>query len=156
MPVHLVMPLRRGWIEAHIPHQGRMCLIDEVLEWNTERIRCASGGHRAADHPLRAHGRLGVACGVEIAAQTMAVHAALIAARSDTRPSAGLLASLRAVRMHVKRLDDVQSELICDAVCMAGDGDTALYEFELRERRAAAARLLSGRAAVVLNARGAS
>jgi len=153
VPFGLVMPLRRNWIEAHIPHQGRMCLIDEVLEWNPERIRCASGGHRAADHPLRAHGRLGVACGVEIAAQTMAVHAALIAAQSDGRPSAGLLASLRAVRMHVQRLDDVQSELICDAVRMAGDGNTALYEFELR---AAARRLLSGRAAVVLDARGAS
>jgi predicted hotdog family 3-hydroxylacyl-ACP dehydratase len=148
-----MMPIRRGWIEAHIPHQGRMCLIDEVLEWNPERIRCASGGHRAADHPLRAHGRLGVVCGVEIAAQTMAVHAALIAARSDAGPSAGRLASLRAVRMHVLRLDDVQSELICDAVRMAGDGNTALYEFELR---AAARPLLSGRAAVVLDARGAA
>ena len=87
MPLSLVMPLRRGWIEAHIPHQGRMCLIDEVLEWNPERVRCASGGHRAPDHPLRAHGRLGVVCGVEIAAQTMAVHAALIAAQSEGRPS---------------------------------------------------------------------
>jgi len=151
VPFRLVMPLGHAWIEAHIPHQGRMCLIDEVLEWNPERIRCTSGGHRAADHPLRAHGRLGVACGVEIAAQTMAVHAALIGARSDTRPSAGLLASLRAVRMHVQRLDDVRSELICDAVRVAGDGNTALYEFELR---AAARRLLSGRAAVVLDAHG--
>lgn len=150
MPFRLVMPLRRGWIEAHIPHQGRMCLIDEVLEWNPEHIRCTSNGHRAVDHPLRANGRLGVACGVEIAAQTMAVHAALIAARSENRPSGGLLASLRGVRMHVLRLDDVQSELICDAVRMAGDGDTALYRFELR---AAALRLLSGRAAVVLDAR---
>ena len=35
------------------------------------------------DHPLRAHGRLGVACGVELAAQAMAVHGAL----SPTRPS---------------------------------------------------------------------
>ena len=151
MPLSLLMPLRRSWIEAHIPHQGRMCLIDEVLEWNPERVRCASGGHRAPDHPLRAHGRLGAACGVEIAAQAMAVHAALMASRTDAKPSGGLLASLRAVRMHVARLDDVQTELICDAVRVAGDGSTALYEFELR---AEARRLLSGRAAVVLDAHG--
>jgi predicted hotdog family 3-hydroxylacyl-ACP dehydratase len=151
MPLSLLMPLRRGWIEAHIPHQGRMCLIDEVREWNRERIRCASGGHRAPDHPLRAHGRLGAVCGVEIAAQAMAVHAALMASRSDAKPSGGLLASLRAVRMHVARLDDVQTELICDAVRVAGDGSTALYEFELH---AEARRLLSGRAAVVIDVHG--
>jgi predicted hotdog family 3-hydroxylacyl-ACP dehydratase len=150
MPLSLLMPLRRDWIEAHIPHQGRMCLIDEVREWNQERIRCASGGHRAPDHPLRAHGRLGAACGIEIAAQAMAVHAALTSG-TDARPSGGLLASLRAVRMHVARLDDVQTELICDAVRVAGDGSTALYEFELH---AEARRLLSGRAAVVIDAHG--
>ena len=80
--------LNRGWIESHIPHQGRMCLLDEVLDWHADRIRCASGGHRAADHPLRAHGRLGIACGIEIAAQTMAVHGALSAA-GTTSPRVG-------------------------------------------------------------------
>ena len=69
--------LNRGWIEAHIPHQGRMCLLDEVLEWEHGAHPCASSSHRAADHPLRAHGRLGIACGIEIAAQAMAVHGAL-------------------------------------------------------------------------------
>ena len=32
------MRLDRAWIERHIPHQGRMCLLDEVLEWSTEQI----------------------------------------------------------------------------------------------------------------------
>jgi predicted hotdog family 3-hydroxylacyl-ACP dehydratase len=144
-------PVSRDWIEAHIPHQGRMCLIDEVLEWNPERIRCASGGHRAPDHPLRAHGRLGVASGVEIAAQAMAVHGALLAAWGGARPTAGLLASVRGLRMYVTRLDDVPTRLICDAVRMAGDAGVALYEFELH---AEARRLLWGRASVVLDADG--
>jgi predicted hotdog family 3-hydroxylacyl-ACP dehydratase len=142
-------PVPRAWIEAHIPHQGRMCLIDEVLEWNPGRIRCASGGHRAPDHPLRTHGRLGVAAGVEIAAQAMAVHGALLAAQGAARPTAGLLASVRGLRMYVSRLDDVQTRLICDAVRMAGDAGVALYEFELY---AEARRLLWGRASVVLDA----
>ena len=45
---------------AHIPHHGRMCLLDEVIEWDAQHIRCRSGTHRCADNPLRSHGRLGV------------------------------------------------------------------------------------------------
>jgi predicted hotdog family 3-hydroxylacyl-ACP dehydratase len=143
------MRLNRGWIEAHIPHQGRMCLLEEVLDWDNDRIRCASGGHGSPDHPLRAHGRLGIACGIEIAAQTMAVHGALSATGAGERPRAGLLAGVRSVHMYAARLDDLQTDLICEATRMAGDAATALYEFELSS---AGATLLRGRAAVVLDA----
>jgi predicted hotdog family 3-hydroxylacyl-ACP dehydratase len=146
------MRLNRGWIEAHIPHQGRMCLLDEVLDWETDRIRCASGGHASPDHPLRAHGRLGIACGIEIAAQTMAVHGALSAGGAGgarERPRAGLLAGVRSVHMYAARLDDLQADLICEATRMAGDAATALYEFELSS---AGAPLMRGRATVVLDA----
>jgi predicted hotdog family 3-hydroxylacyl-ACP dehydratase len=141
--------LDRAWIEAHIPHHGRMCLLDEVITWSPDRIRCRSSGHRAPDHPLRAHGRLGIVCGIEFAAQAMAVHAALTADRAASRPRAGLLASVRSVRLYVSRLDDVETDLICDAVRLAADRGTALYEFTLRS---ATSPLLSGRAAVVLDA----
>ena len=143
------MQLNRAWIEAHIPHHGRMCLLDEVVNWGPDEISCRSGGHRAADHPLRAHGRLGIACGIEFTAQAMAVHGALIAASSNAKPLAGFLARVRGVRLHVARLDDVQSDLICDAVRIAGDQGTALYDFELKS---ATMRLMSGRATVVLDA----
>jgi predicted hotdog family 3-hydroxylacyl-ACP dehydratase len=139
----------RAWIERRIPHQGRMCLIDAVIECSADRIVCSSGGHRAADHPLRAHGRLGIACGIELAAQTMAVHGAILAEASAGRPRAGLLASVRGVRLWVTRLDDVESDLLCEVLRIMGDEGTALYEFELRS---AASRLISGRATVVLDA----
>jgi predicted hotdog family 3-hydroxylacyl-ACP dehydratase len=142
--------LSRDWIEAHIPHKGRMCLLDEVVHFDDERIGCSSNAHRAADHPLRARGRLGVACGVELAAQTMAVHGALTARDPGARPRAGLLAALRGVRLYAARLDDVPSPLICEAVRVAGDDATALYDFALL---AADVRLMSGRATVVLDAR---
>jgi predicted hotdog family 3-hydroxylacyl-ACP dehydratase len=141
--------LNRAWIESHIPHSGRMCLLDEVLDWEPDRIRCASGGHRAADHPLRAHGRLGIACGIEIAAQTMAVHGALSAADAGSRPRAGLLAGVRSVRMYAARLDDAPADVICRATRLAGDAGTALYEFELSS---AGSTLMRGRATVVLDA----
>jgi len=152
------MHLNRAWIESRIPHRGRMCLLDEVIAWSAERVSCRSSTHREADNPLRAYGRLGIACGIEYAAQAMAVHGALVAPASSSTaegspiagsPAAGFLAAVRGVRFHSLRLDDVQGDLICDAVRMAGDATTALYEFELRSD---AALLLSGRATVVFDA----
>ncbi|MGA2841687.1 MAG: 3-hydroxylacyl-ACP dehydratase [Steroidobacteraceae bacterium] len=155
------MRLDRAWIERHIPHHGRMCLLDEVISWDADRISCSSGSHRAADNPLRARGQLGIACGIEYAAQAMAVHGALAGGALEIGPPAagspaagwpapGFLAGVRNVEFHVLRLDDVPGDLICDAVRVAGDRGTALYEFELRS---AATRLLTGRATVLLEAK---
>jgi predicted hotdog family 3-hydroxylacyl-ACP dehydratase len=160
------MRLNRAWIESRIPHHGRMCLLDEVIAWSDARVSCRSGTHREAENPLRAHGKLGIACGIEYAAQAMAVHGALLATSSPAdrgaplapspaaawaagTPAAGFLAAVRGVRFHALRLDDVQGDLICDAVRMTGDATTALYEFELRSE---AAPLLSGRATVIFDA----
>jgi predicted hotdog family 3-hydroxylacyl-ACP dehydratase len=143
------MPLNRTWIAQNIPHQGRMCLLDEVIEWDARHIRCRSATHRLSDHPMRAHGRLGVCCGIEYAAQAMAVHGALAAGTANSRPEAGFLAALRDVRLYVLRLDDIQTDLICEAVLVAGDLGSALYEFELRS---AAQRLVTGRATTVFDA----
>jgi predicted hotdog family 3-hydroxylacyl-ACP dehydratase len=141
--------LDRTWIERNIPHHGRMCLLDEVVDWDAKHIRCRSSTHRAADHPLRSQGRLGVACGIEYAAQAMAVHGALAGGAKHTRSELGFLASLRDVRLQVMRLDDIETDLICEAALVAGDRGSALYEFALRSE---ALRLLSGRATVVFDA----
>src|SRR6185437_14001265 len=112
------MRLDRRWIEEHIPHSGRMCLLDEVIEWDAAHIRCRSGTHRAADHPLRSAGRLGIACGIEYAAQAMAAHGALTAGAlragaAHARPAAGFLAGVRDLRLQVARFDDVEGDLMC-------------------------------------------
>jgi predicted hotdog family 3-hydroxylacyl-ACP dehydratase len=155
------MPLDRQWIEQHIPHKGRMCLLDEVLSWDASRIRCRSSTHRAADNPLRAHGRLGAACGIEYAAQAMAVHGALIAAsaplastvstqlRGSIGATIGYLASVRNVTLNVARLDDLEEELVASAERVSGDGRTVLYEFAVSSGGRV---LLSGRASVVFDA----
>jgi predicted hotdog family 3-hydroxylacyl-ACP dehydratase len=158
------MLLNRAWIEARIPHQGRMCLLDEVLDWDAQHIRCRTATHRTPDNPLRSHGRLSIACGIEYAAQAMALHGALTggAANGAVDTSAvdtsagrssrvGLLAGVRDVRLLVLRLDDIESDLICEVTHLAGDSLTALYEFALRDRDRS---LLSGRASVILDAGG--
>jgi len=144
--------LGRAWIEAHIPHQGRMCLLDEVLTWDSLHIRCRSASHRLLDHPMRLHGRLGIACGIEYVAQAMAVHGAIGAERlggGKARAEVGFLAGLRDVRMHAPRLDDIDSDLVCDVHRIAGDASSAIYSFSLN---AGPRPLLSGRATVLLDA----
>ena len=142
------MPLDHAWLLAHLPHQGSMCLLDAVTEWDGQRIRCAASSHRHADNPLRAHDRLGAACGIEYAAQAMAAHGALLAA-SDGSPGAGYLASVRGVELRVARLDDIAADLEVEAERLSGDDNTLLYGFRVS---AAGRELLSGRAAVVLDA----
>lgn len=145
-------PLDHRWIAAHIPHQGPMCLLEEVLTWDAVRIRCRAVSHRLASNPLRAGGRLGAACGVEYAGQAMAVHGAIMAAVAGVRAPPGYLASLRSLVLHVTRLDDLPEDLIASAERLAGDEGTALYQFAVSS---AGRELLSGRASIVFGDLGA-
>jgi predicted hotdog family 3-hydroxylacyl-ACP dehydratase len=145
--------LDRAWIERHIPHQGDMCLLDEVLTWNPVRVQCRSTTHRDVANPLRAHDRLAAVCGIEYAAQAMAVHGALIASRitSSTQSAtvAGFLASVRNVNLYANRLDDIEGDLVATAELVTGDEHTVLYDFTVS---AGERTLLAGRATIVFNA----
>ncbi|WP_322048420.1 hotdog family protein [Paraburkholderia sp. J67] len=144
-------PLDHAWIAAHIPHSGAMCLLDGVEAWDDTRIRCTATSHRDPHNPLRARGRLGSACGIEYAAQAMAVHGALVGANDgdNAGPRVGFLASVRSVEAHVARLDIFAAPLTIEAERLSGDGNSVLYAFTVR---CDAQLLLSGRAAVMLDA----
>jgi predicted hotdog family 3-hydroxylacyl-ACP dehydratase len=139
-------PLDKRWIESHIPHRGRMCLLDEVLSWDAAHIRCRASSHRLADNPLRAHGRLGAACGIEYAAQAMAVHGAIMASLERKPAAVGYLASVRNLLLRIERLDDLEADLIASAGRLASDEGSALYEFTLS---CLGRELLSGRVGIV-------
>ena len=141
--------LDHAWIARHIPHQGSMCLLDQVEAWDQQRIQCRASSHRAADNPLRAYGRLGAVCGIEYAAQAMAVHGALLIPPDSARARFGYLVSVRGTQLHVPRLDDISADLLVEATCITRSENTILYQFSVS---AAGRLLLDGRAAVVLNA----
>ena len=147
--------LNREQIAQRIPHQGSMCLLDSVLAWDRDSIRCQTRTHLAQNHPLRAHGRLGAACGVEYAAQAMAVHGALVAESlvgSDaghSPPRPGYLAGVRSVTLQIERLDTVAGPLTVSAQRITGDAHAVLYSFTVQSGEQT---LLSGRAMVVLDA----
>ncbi len=142
------MRLTRAEIAGLIPHAGAMCLLDVVEQWDGNRIRCMSRSHRNVDNPLRLEGRLPAVCGIEYAAQAMAVHGGLAGATTG-KPRAGYLASLRDVAILRNRLDDLDGDLVVDAEQEAADGVRVIYRFTLR---VGSVEVLSGRAAVVLDA----
>jgi predicted hotdog family 3-hydroxylacyl-ACP dehydratase len=141
--------LDHAWIARHIPHQGDMCLLDHVAQWDEQHIRCRAVSHRNSSNPLRAHGRLGSACGIEYAAQAMAVHGALLAPPGSPRARVGYLVSVRGARLLASRLDDIQADLQVEATCITRGDNNLLYQFSVS---AANQLLLDGRAAIVTNA----
>lgn len=142
------MLIDRAWIEAHIPHKHDMCLLEQVLAWDAQRLRARAISHRDQSNPLRSHDRLASVCGVEYAAQAMAVHGALLASAQEA-PRAGFLASIRNTELHVARLDDIACDLLIEVERFSGDANNILYDFTVRAEDRL---LLTGRAAVVLNA----
>lgn len=135
----------RDEILALVPHQGTMCLWDEVLDWDAARIRLRTGSHRAPEHPLRSDGRLHAVHLCEYGAQAMAVHGGL-RARGGAAPP-GLLVALRDVRLHLARIDDLPGLLECEAEALAETAASQQYAFRLLHRGTP---LAEGRAAVVL------
>lgn len=141
------MRLTRDGIAALIPHAGAMCLLDGVLDWDAEHVRCVARSHLDAANPLRRDGRLHVLAGVEYAAQAMAVHGAL-AGGGAVPPRAGYLAALRDVACHIARLDAVDEPLIVEAERLMGDPRSAIYRFGVGTGTMP---LLTGRATVILH-----
>lgn len=120
--------LDRAWIAAHLPHQGPMSLLHEILEWDANTVRALARSHRAADNPLRRAGELPIACGIEYAAQAAAAHGALVTKQVC---GAGLLASARSVVFHARRLDDVPGDLDVFAERIGGADAGVIYRFEV-------------------------
>ncbi len=130
-----------------IPHAGSMCLLDGVLHCDAQRIRCISRSHRDQENPLRTAQGLPLLCGVEYAAQAMAVHGGMTS-QPGVKPRAGYLVGLRDVSCKGARLDDLPQDLIIDAEKLMGDDTRVMYQFSLR---AGEAEVLQGKATVVLD-----
>jgi len=114
-----------------IPHDGSMCLLATVEEWDDKRIVCTASSHRDGDNPLRSNGQLSAINGVEYAAQAMAVHGGLLAReRGETNPP-GFLAALRDVALHVERLDSIEAPLRVEAEELMRSGGSFIYQFKV-------------------------
>ena len=138
--------LDRAGIAALVPHQGAMCLWDEVIAWDADHVRVRATNHRDASHPLRRDGALHAVHLCEYGAQAMAVHGGLRARAGGGRARAGLLVALRAVQLHVASIDGLPGALDCEARVLVESDAGWQYAFAIRHGDAL---LAEGRAAVL-------
>jgi predicted hotdog family 3-hydroxylacyl-ACP dehydratase len=138
-----------SWREL-IPHQGTMCLLDEVVAWTADAIHARSRSHRREDNPLRSDGRLRAVHLCEYGAQAMAVHGGLVARAAGGGAAPGFLVSLRSVELEVARIDDLEGALDVHAERLLGGDASWQYAFRIEHAGVVIAR---GRAAVMAAAR---
>lgn len=139
--------LGRDALQALIPHQGTMCLLDGVDDWDAQRIVCRTRSHQRDDNPLRAHGRLRAVHLCEYGAQAMAVHGGLLAQAAGELAQPGLLVSLRGVALRCRYIDHLLEELSVEAEQLLAAAGSWQYRFSVRH---GGGELASGRAAVML------
>ena len=141
--------LDKSRVRALIPHAGSMCLLDSVVDWTAEQIRCETLTHRDVTNPLRRHDRLAALHLTEYGAQAMAVHGALLA---QGGPQAGMLGVLRDIKLHVTRIDDIPDTLVVTATRRLARSDGLIYDFAVSMRDSPTRVLCEGRISVVLHA----
>ena len=138
--------LDRTAILALVPHQGAMCLWDEVVAWDARRIHLRARNHVDPAHPLRARGQLHALALCEYGAQAMAVHGGLLAAGQGGHAAAGVLVALREVELAVARIDDLDGLIEGEAELVAASAASQQYIFRIHH----AGRLLARRRATAL------
>jgi predicted hotdog family 3-hydroxylacyl-ACP dehydratase len=134
-------------LSSLIPHQGAMCLLERVLDWNDRGVRLETDTHRLADNPLRSGNRLRAIHLCEYGAQAMAVHGALKAQAHDAVATPGMLVSLRSVSFTCDYIDQLSGNLLVEAQCLQASDTSLQYTFRVSH---AGELLAEGRAAVVL------
>ncbi len=123
------MGLDRSEIERALPHGGSMCLLEEVVAWDGDRISCIASPDRK-DHPLARPGGIPTIMAAEYAAQATAVHGALLEATGEPRP--GLLAMLKNVTLHEPWLTGNGEQLTVDATLIGRSESGCIYSFSVR------------------------
>ena len=143
----MTAPIGKSAIAGLIPHDGAMCLLDAVIDWSATAITCRASSHRDAANPMAVEGQLAGLCGIEYAAQAMAIHGSLVTG-AGPRPTAGYLASVRDVVCLVDRLDLLAGDLVVTASLLLAEAGRVIYGFDLRCNDET---ILRGRAALVLD-----
>ncbi|MGK2941843.1 MAG: phosphotransferase [Immundisolibacter sp.] len=140
-------PAPIGDLRELIPHAGRMCLLEAVLAWDEQTIRCITHSHCDPCNPLRSGDRLAALHLCEYGAQAMAVHGGLLARLEHGGKAApGMLASLREVEFAVDYIDDIDETLTVFALMKIAGTTGWLYQFEVSAGRRWLAR---GRVSVI-------
>ena len=105
-----------------------MCLLDSVDGFDAVHVVCSTTRHADLANPLREDGRLSSLAGIELAAQAMAAHGALLGGR---RPVRGWLARGRDCVVSCDRMDTLPGPLRIEAERLACDERALSYRFAI-------------------------
>jgi predicted hotdog family 3-hydroxylacyl-ACP dehydratase len=139
----------RAAITALMPHQGRMCLLERVLEWDAQRITATSASHLDPAHPLRAAAGLRALHLCEYGAQAAALHDGLVTRPQGTKIPPGMLVAMRDVTLSRPFIHDLPRELRIEARLLFTDGGGSQHSFTVQHDNTVIA---TGRVAIITRA----
>ncbi len=121
--------MKTGELYQQLPHSGAMCLLDQVIAWDEQRICCSTDSHLSAANPLRQNGVLSGLCALEYAAQALALHGVL---NRQQRTVSGEYAeayvvSSKQLAFSVGNLSDAVDSLIIEAELTVWHEASAVY-----------------------------
>ena len=148
-PLAALRPTMAAFGVGLVSHASAMVLLDRVEAWDADSILYRACSHLDEANPLRRDGRLAACCGLEYALQAAALHGALAAGGVAQR--SGYVAVLRAVALHVDRLDKAEfGELRVTARLERQEATGIIYALKIQADDGAP--LLSGHAKIALTA----
>ncbi len=125
-----------------------MCLLDTVEQWDETSIICTASSHSDPTNPLRRDNQLEAICGLEYAAQAMAVHVGLLEEEGEKQKTAvGYLGAVKNLTLQASRLDNVKEALTIHATRLVGQVGSFIYIFRVSVGRQ---ELLDGRVSIFL------
>ena len=133
-----------------LPHGEDMCLLHAVDWWDESAISCIARSHLDPRNPLRRNNVLESVCGVEYAAQAMAIHIRLTNPEKSMDRKMGYVGAIRDMTIHVSRLDSLRHHLEVNASVMIRQGANYMYAFHVTSL---GEEILSGRASVFIQDR---
>lgn len=117
-----------------LPHGDDMRLLDRVVHFDADSIRCMANSHRDRENPMRIDNSLPILCGLEYAAQALALHGVLVASRSPDivlNRDQIFIVMVKGVSCRVDRLDVYDAELQVNGRIVFRQNAAAVYDFSL-------------------------
>ena len=141
--MHRPLPIEKIHFQDLIPHEGSMVLIDQVDDWDLNKISCSSRSHLLSNNPLIVNNSLSSIHLIEYGAQAMAIHRGLLTGESLQ----GFLAAVRDANFFIDNLDNVHGALHIQAIFELKINDNVVYTINVTDENNAL--LLKARASVV-------
>lgn len=141
--MHRPLPIKKIHFQDLIPHEGSMVLIDQVDDWDLNKISCRSCSHLLSNNPLIVNNSLSSIHLIEYGAQAMAIHRGLLTGESLQ----GFLAAVRDANFFIDNLDNVHGALHIQAIFELKINDNVIYTINVTDENNAL--LLKARASVV-------